>query len=130
MKHSHHHDNPRGAVPQLQPVRFEFFHLTAEKVSLAGTFNDWNPTAKTMHQLGSGHWLKETVLAPGTYEYCLVVDGQWMPDPSARLTVPNPFGGRNSVLVVAPSTMEAHLTDAQSRPMKGSDPNGKRAPVL
>jgi hypothetical protein len=40
-------------------------------------------------------------LAPGTYEYCLVVDGQWMPDPLARETVPNPFGGRNSVLKVA-----------------------------
>jgi hypothetical protein len=40
-------------------------------------------------------------LAPGTYEYCLVVDGQWMPDPLAKETVPNPFGGRNSVLKVA-----------------------------
>ena len=29
-------------------------------------------------------WWKETALAPGTYEYCLVVDGQWMPDPLAR----------------------------------------------
>ena len=36
-----------------------------------------------------------------TYEYCLVVDGRWMPDPQARETVPNPFGGRNSVLKVA-----------------------------
>jgi 1,4-alpha-glucan branching enzyme len=128
MKHSHHHDNPRGAVPQLQPVRFEFIHLTAGTVSVAGTFNDWNPTAKAMHPVGSGHWLKETVLAPGSYEYCLVVDGQWMPDPAARHTVPNPFGGLNSVLVVAPSAAEAHVRDAESRPLKGT--NGKNVPIL
>jgi hypothetical protein len=28
-----------------------------------------------MHPSGNGHWLKETALAPGTYEYCLVGDG-------------------------------------------------------
>jgi len=31
-----------------------------------------------------GNWWKETSLAPGTYEYCLVVDGPWLPDPKAR----------------------------------------------
>jgi len=36
------------------------------------------------------------------------VDGQWMPDPLARETVPNPFGGRNSILKVASSSEEAH----------------------
>jgi len=128
MKHSHHHDNPRGAVPQLQHVRFKFIHLTAGTVSVAGTFNDWNPTAKAMHPVGCGHWLKETVLAPGSYEYCLVADGQWMPDPAARITVPNPFGGRNSVLVVHPSATAGHLADAESRPLKDSIKNN--APIL
>jgi hypothetical protein len=37
-----------------------------------------------------------------SYEYCLVVDGQWIPDPKAKETVGNPFGGRNSVLTVSP----------------------------
>jgi hypothetical protein len=31
----------------------------------------------------------------------MVVDGHWMPDPSARDSRPNPFGGRNSVLNVS-----------------------------
>jgi 1,4-alpha-glucan branching enzyme len=101
MKHSKHHDNARGTGPQLAPVRFEFTHPTASTVCVAGTFNDWEPEAKPMHRLGHGRWLKETVLPPGTYEYCLVVDGQWMPDPQAPETVPNPFGGRNSLLRVA-----------------------------
>jgi hypothetical protein len=29
------------------------------------------------------------------------VDGQWLPDPNAKESVENPFGGRNSVLVVS-----------------------------
>jgi len=101
MNNNHAHDNAPTAGPQLAQVRFEFTHPTATTVSVAGTFNDWHPTTKSMHPLGNGHWLKETTLAPGSYEYCLVVDGQWMPDPLAKTSVPNPFGGRNSVLEVA-----------------------------
>jgi 1,4-alpha-glucan branching enzyme len=101
MKHSKHHDHARNIGARLAPVRFEFTHPTANTVCIAGTFNDWKPEAKPMHRLGHGRWLKETVLPPGTYEYCLVVDGQWMPDPQAPETVPNPFGGRNSLLRVA-----------------------------
>jgi len=113
MKHNRMHDNAPSAYSQLTTVRFEFTHPTARTVSVAGSFNDWSPTTKMMHPSGTGHWLKETVLAPGTYEYCLVVDGQWMPDPLARETVPNPYGGRNSVLNVAGSTEATHLANAE-----------------
>ena len=60
-------------------------------------------------------------LAPGTYEYCLVVDGHWMADPLAKDFVPNPFGGRNSVLKVAVSTEAAHLADAENLPLKNTN---------
>jgi 1,4-alpha-glucan branching enzyme len=98
--HGRSHDDGRHADRQLVPVRFEFTDAGAGAVSIAGTFNDWDPKAKTMHPFGNGHWLKETALPPGNYEYCFVVDGKWIPDPLARETVPNPFGGRNSVLKV------------------------------
>jgi 1,4-alpha-glucan branching enzyme len=101
MKHNHNHDNAPIVAPRLVPVRFEFTDPTATTVCVAGTFNRWEPEAKALHPTGGGRWWKETALAPGTYEYCLVVDGRWMPDPQARETVPNPFGGRNSVLKVA-----------------------------
>ena len=58
---------------------------------------------------------------PGTYEYRLVVDGQWTTDPMAKETVPNPFGGRNSVLKVASSPEAAHLADAENLPMKNTN---------
>lgn len=101
MKHRKHHNNPGHPEPEMEPVHFEFTDPEAHAVFIAGTFNDWQPEAKPMHPTGNGRWLKETVLPRGTYEYCFVVDGKWMPDPLAKETVPNPFGGRNSVLIVA-----------------------------
>ena len=65
--------------------------------------------------------MKEAFLPPGNYEYCLVVDGQWIPDPNALETVPNAFGGRNSVLNVARSPEAAHRTDAQNLPLKNTN---------
>ena len=118
MKHNHNHDNAPNAGLQLVPVRFEFTHPTAKTVCLAGTFNHWQPEAKTLHSSGVGNWWKETTLAPGNYEYCLVVDGKWMPDPLARESVANPFGGRNSVLHVPTSPEAAHLADAEKLPLK------------
>ena len=121
MKHNHNHNNAPSAGHQLVPVRFEFTHPTAATVAVAGSFNHWHPTTKSMHPSGNGHWLKETTLAPGTYEYCLVVDGQWMPDPLARETVANPFGGRNSILTVASSPAAAHLANAENLPLKNAN---------
>ena len=118
MKHNHNH--AFSAVPQLVPVRFEYTHPTATTVAVAGTFNEWHPTTKSMDTSGNGHWLKETALVPGTYEYCLVVDGLWMADPLAKDCVPNPFGGKNSILTVAQSPGAAHFADARNLPLKNS----------
>ena len=121
MKHNHNHDNVPSPGLQLQPVRFEFTDPTATIVCVAGTFNQWQPEAKTLRSTGVGQWWKETSLAPGTYEYCFIVDGRWMPDPLARESVPNPFGGRNSVLMVASSPGAAHLADAEHSPLKNTN---------
>src|ERR1051325_2815301 len=122
-------DRNEGNVPHTGPrpvpVRFEFKHPTASTVCVAGSFNDWRPESEVLHSSGTGHWWKETALAPGTYEYCLVVDGQWGPDPSARETVPNPFGGRNSVLKVATSPGAAHCADAKDLPLKNANDPAK-----
>ena len=121
MKHKRSDDSARRAAPPLVPVRFEFTHPTAVTVCVAGTFNDWHPTTKAMQSSGVGNWWKETDLTPGTYEYCLVVDGQWIPDPLARETVPNPFGGQNSILKVATSPEVAHRADGMNLPLKNTN---------
>ncbi len=93
-----------SAGGSLIPVRFEFTNATALTVAIAGTFNDWHPTTRAMHPVGNGLWLKEAYLAPGNYEYCLVVDGKFFPDLRANAYVPNPFGGMNSTFAVIDPT--------------------------
>ena len=83
-------------------VHFEFIAAEARAVCIAGTFNDWRPHVTPMISLGNGRWAMSLSMSPGTYEYCLVVDGEWRPDPQASETIANPFGGLNTVLKVAP----------------------------
>lgn len=92
-KQSRKHDRKH----EPRRIHFEFTSPTAESVAIAGTFNEWKPSATPMIALGEGRWAKDLALPPGDYEYCLVVDGEWTPDPLAAETVPNPFGGVNSV---------------------------------
>jgi 1,4-alpha-glucan branching enzyme len=101
--------NKRQFVPsgrtRTQTIRIEFSDSQAETVAIAGTFNDWRPEVTPMLAVDRGRWIKDLALPPGTYEYCLVVDRcKWVPDPQARETIPNPFGGRNSVLKVPQTT--------------------------
>jgi 1,4-alpha-glucan branching enzyme len=117
MKHNKNHDNAPNEIPGLVPVRFEFTDANARSVYVAGTFNHWTPETKARHSSGTGHWYKDTALAPGTYEYCLIVDGRWIPDPRAKETVANPFGGRNSVLTVS-SRQSIHLVEAETLPFQ------------
>jgi hypothetical protein len=78
----------------------------AEAVFLAGSFNDWSPTATPMKAKG-GHWSVSLPLAPGHYEYKFVVDGQWCCEPgctsetvNCARCVMNEFGTMNRVLEV------------------------------
>jgi len=95
-----YHDLKESDGPHSLPVRFEFTDLEARSVYIAGTFNNWQPDAKPMHSVGNNRWVRITRLPIGTHEYCLVVDGEFRPDPLAKETVPNAFGGRNSILKV------------------------------
>lgn len=91
---------PAAAHLPAQKVRIEFHNEKAQAVFIAGTFNDWHPTATPMIALGDGRWAKELALPPGRYEYRLVVNGEWISDPAAPERAPNPHGSCNSVLVV------------------------------
>jgi 1,4-alpha-glucan branching enzyme len=82
------------------PVRFDFTHAEASEVSIAGIFNEWKPQVTPMLALGTGRWFKILALPPGKYEYRFVADDNWMSDPQAPKTVPNPVGSVNSLLEV------------------------------
>jgi len=83
-------------------VRFEFFCPNAKRVSLAGSFNDWNPAAAPLAASSLGEWHIELWLPPGTHEYLFAVDGRWRFDPNAADYVPNIHGGMNAVVEVRP----------------------------
>jgi 1,4-alpha-glucan branching enzyme len=91
-------DNGPAVTGKNQAVHFEFNDRAARKVCIAGSFNDWSATE--MVRLDGGKWTIDLTLPPGAYEYRLVVDGQWTPDPNASRTAPNPFGEPNSLLIV------------------------------
>jgi len=99
---------PRPAPAKAAPTRsapvktrLEFVKPDAQSVFVAGSFNDWNPSRTPLSRTRDGKWVGELTGISGRHEYLFVVDGQWLPDPNARETVQNPFGGRNSVLVAA-----------------------------
>ena len=77
MKKNKTNNKPAGE-PEAKPVHIEFTHATATTVRIAGTFNDWRPEATPMIAVGEGRWAKELALPPGTYEYCVVVEGAWL----------------------------------------------------
>jgi 1,4-alpha-glucan branching enzyme len=94
------HPNGHSNGTAVQIVQVTFTHPKARAVAIAGSFNNWKPEITPMVSLGQGRWVKELTLPPGIYEYLFVADGQWLPDPLARQSVPNPFGGANSVIKV------------------------------
>ena len=79
----------------------------AGAVSVAGTFNDWSPTATPLTRQADGTWTATLGLAPGRYEYKFVVDGEWCCEPGCESAyhgcpkcVPNPLGTMNRALEV------------------------------
>jgi hypothetical protein len=93
---------PEAALPAVRTpkVTFKFLGPDARRVSLSGTFNSWATDGVSMSRQTDGLWATSLDLAPGRYEYKFVVDGQWLPDPSAQENVHNPHGTLNSVIEV------------------------------
>ncbi len=91
-----------AAMPKVSNrISLELVKPEAKSVYVAGSFNGWSPEKSPLLNTGNGHWVGNLSVAPGRYEYLFVVDGAWLPDPNARETVANPFGGKNSVLLVS-----------------------------
>jgi 1,4-alpha-glucan branching enzyme len=91
----------KPAPPKSNRISLELVNPSAKSVSVAGSFNDWKPESAPLKPLGNGRWIGDLAVKPGRHEYLFVVDGQWLPDPKASETVENPYGGKNSVLIVS-----------------------------
>jgi 1,4-alpha-glucan branching enzyme len=82
-------------------VQFKLAAQPGSEVSVAGTFNNWNPAANPLVQYPEGGVFKTAMQIPkGTYEYVFVVNGVWAEDPGCAERSPTMFGSMNSVLHV------------------------------
>jgi 1,4-alpha-glucan branching enzyme len=72
----------------------------AEKVFVAGDFNQWRAGDMRLRRDEVGCWRTQLWLEPGRYEYRFIVDDDWYDDPHALVHVPNDFGSSNCVLEV------------------------------
>jgi len=91
-----------SAAPVLVARPFTYINRNAKSVAVVGNFNDWDATKGRLTLMSDGVWSGNIMLTPGRYEYQLVVDGTWMPDPSAQHSAKSEFGGTNSVVIVSP----------------------------
>lgn len=83
-----------------QKVTFSFVAPDAQSVKVAGDFTAWQQAPLELKKQKGGVWKRTVSLAPGEYQYRLLVDGQWRDDPGCVLHYPNDFGGHNCVCVV------------------------------
>lgn len=87
-------------VQNFQAVRLTYAPTLPEidRVSVAGSFNGWDPASAPMVKDGDV-WTILLVLPPGAYEYMVIEDGErWVTDPSAPGTRDDGFGGTNGLL--------------------------------
>ena len=82
-------------------VRFVLYAPGASRVTVAGTFNQWDQTATPLVPVGTdGVWTTTLALPVGQHQYAFVIDGRrWVVDPAAP-AVDDGFGRRNSVVAV------------------------------
>ncbi len=84
-------------------------------VTVAGSFNGWNPQATPMERGPDGLFRATLTLRPGTYHYKFVVDGTWLPDPGNPERADDGLGGFNSVLYIPRGTSTHRFVKATYR---------------
>lgn len=88
----------KEAKAKTQRVTFSVRAKEGSKVFIAGSFNDWDPTAKQMiDKKGDGLFVATVNLEPGAHQYKFVIDGIWCADPECTDWVHNDHGTLNSV---------------------------------
>ncbi|WP_161486766.1 glycogen-binding domain-containing protein [Rufibacter roseus] len=105
-------------------------YTKANQVKLAGSFNNWSPTAQSMIKTDSG-WVAQVKLKPGKYWYKFVVDHQWVLDGDNQIKENDGRGNTNSVFFV-PNTLFSlpGFTQAKRVYLAGSFNNWREKELL
>lgn len=72
-------------------------YVSAQKITLAGSFNNWNDGELYMEKTSDG-WELPLYLHEGTQLYGFYADGKWIPDPANKNHYLDDHGRINSVL--------------------------------
>ena len=72
-----------SAREMAKPVNFYCAAPGAKSVTLAGDFNEWDPSSLPMKRRVDGCWFLQVPLTHGHHRYRFLVDGRPMLDPHA-----------------------------------------------
>lgn len=89
-----------AVMTRQKATEFTFSAPNAKKVTLAGSFNNWDTRSLSTKKDAKGNWSVKVNLKPGRYEYKFIVDGSWINDPKCSGCVSNRFGTQNCVIEV------------------------------
>jgi len=78
-------------------IRYQPPTAGEHSVGIAGDFTNWKVIPLNF---SNGIYQKNFSFEEGIYQYKLIIDGVWMPDPAVREITPDPFGGHNTILIV------------------------------
>ncbi|MHC4446814.1 MAG: glycogen-binding domain-containing protein, partial [Planctomycetota bacterium] len=90
-----------GVEVTADGVRFVQPGPPEQSICVAGDFNLWSPTATPLpYDQDLDAHAAEIDLPAGRYQYRLIVDGRWVPDPYNEQHLRNTHGELNSLVVV------------------------------
>ena len=93
--------------------RYDSGGAAVKEVLVAGEFNSWADSvakgALAMKNTGGSLWEATTTLKEGTWEYKLIVDGNWMLDPKNPNKVSDGKGNENSAITIKCGTAGLEL---------------------
>jgi len=122
------HKSP-SSRPGFTRVTFELPSCVwADRIYVAGTFNDWDERTIPMVQSRDGVWRATIELASGRcHEFRYLIDGRWQTDYHADSFTDNIYGSHNSVIDL--ETLRP-VTLAERQPSKVTDGQPHVAPHL
>ncbi|MBT3194369.1 MAG: glycoside hydrolase [Verrucomicrobia bacterium] len=90
-----------SATKGKKRVTFKVQADVGSKVSVAGDFNNWNPTSKVLKdKAGNGAFQGIALLEKGKHAYKFVINDTWCVDPNCDDWSHDGFGSLNSVVEV------------------------------
>lgn len=89
-------------------------YTNANRVNLAGSFNDWNDNRFTLRRVPGG-WQRKCYVKEGTHAYKYVVDGEWILDPDNPVKRDDGAGNQNSFMSVGDSIVFYYPRDLDAR---------------